>query len=114
MSNLPADWAIEKALCEVGELLITVEEVREAAAHGCYLSAIVKLARYIEAHKKPPVDRKLRCARAAAAERYPIARREIEEGEWDEDGIIIDLMEALTKYEEGFGKDPETTVPQCQ
>lgn len=96
MSDLPADWAIEKVLkalpadCDVG-------------------SVVTQFARYIEAHEPAPVGRKLKCAREAAARWY-------DRNGWDDvpqeyrDGLHDDNLEqnleAITLYEKGYGNDP--------
>ena len=52
INDLPADWAIERALEESGFLLTTVADVKVSQAPF----NIIAFARYIETKEEPPVD----------------------------------------------------------
>lgn len=97
-----SDWAIEKAKANHPDKELSVKWVKKKP--DIYW-LILEYARHIEAHEKPPVDRKLLCAREAAVfvcgEHH---RQEIESGEWDKSEEVITPQRAITLYEQGFGK----------
>lgn len=109
--KMPADWAIEKAVAKWngahGAEILNADIVKKNSA-GNPFAFILEVARYIEAHEEPPVDRKLQCAREAAAslvewnERYAA---EIRQGLHDKTcGRVVAGEMAITLYEEGFAK----------
>ena len=114
--TMPADWAIEKALVPANtafELDIgrpwTVAMIKEDYQVP-YAATTLAFARYIEAHEKPPVDRKLLCAREAGARHYEAlgVGYEIAAGQYREglsDKTLPVVLEAITLWEEGFGND---------
>lgn len=106
--KMPADWAIERAFEEAGDTpdLPWIKDRGHAVFYG---KAIFKLARYIEAHEQPPVDRKLLCAREAAFQAYYAAENftladAANDGMADSDPAVVACVSAITLWEEGFGK----------
>jgi hypothetical protein len=57
----------------------------------------------IAKHEKPPVDRKLLCAREAAALAYS-AMSGFREGRHDKHSAVTFALRAIELWEEGFGK----------
>lgn len=105
MSDLPADWAIEKAKANHPCKGLSAKCVKKRP-HIYWL--ILEYARYIEAHEEAPVDRKLLCAREAMA-RIQEGLRNKKIAKWyregNDDAALSGYVEALTLYESGFGKD---------
>lgn len=103
--KIPADWAIEKALAlrraNDGFRPSHVKDYPEAS------ETVIAFARYIEAHEKSPVDRKLLCAREIMArkmehEHRPDKAETYRSGSMDV--YLVDAVELITLYESGYGK----------
>jgi len=60
----------------------------------------------IQKYEKPPVDRKLLCAREASAETYTTIAEEYRKGKLDHLDLMRSAIRAIELYEEGFGNDP--------
>lgn len=113
--EIPADWAIKKALCFGNSVAMdghdvrTVDNVKRSALTH-WGQTVIALARYIEANEPAPVDRKLLCAREAAFhvyyeyKQYDLADK-LNGGEADNSAAIRSAVAAITLYESGFGKD---------
>lgn len=102
--KMPADWAIERARGIMG-WGVSVATIKDAPE---FYTDALGVARYIEAHEKPPASRKLLCAREAEARRIErssssiVLPEETRKGRWD--GKLKEYLEAITLWEEGFGK----------
>lgn len=103
--TMPADWAIKRAsdLTSIDGGAWDVETMKTWGVGKAF-------ARYIEAHEKPPVDRKLLCAREAAFHTYYDAGAfgiadAVNDGCDDKDSAVVASIAAITLWEEGFGND---------
>jgi hypothetical protein len=80
-----------------------IEYLRKIYRHGGTFRALCDM---IAKHEKPPVDRKLLCAREAAARRSAVLSSvdQFRKGELDKWGAVKNSVLAIELYEEGFGK----------
>ena len=98
----PDEVLIEAA--KRGNLAIRNIEVLQASYRDGY--TFTALCDMIAKHEKPPVDRKVLCAREAAAQLYSGEREEAEfmRGHRDEYDQVWCGKRAIELWEEGFGK----------
>jgi hypothetical protein len=98
----PEDWVLFKAarLCGWDT---QIEGLRRLYSGDKPFRALCDM---IAKHEKPPVDRKVLCAREAAALGYlsTTKRDRIRNGEADADFNLATSIRAIELYEEGFGK----------
>lgn len=111
MTDLPADWAIEKALVAGNAVAMDGHDVRTVAdvkrkARTHWSQTVISYARLIEQTQPAPVDRKLLVAREAAARYYDglggyeIAAGQCREGLNDEALPVV--VEAINLWESGY------------
>jgi hypothetical protein len=87
----PDDWVLLEAGKRGNMPHWGLEQLRTIYKTGCIFTALCDM---IQKYEKPPVDRKVLCARAVAAEAYADVA-------WTDEDIAI---RAIELYEEGFGK----------
>ena len=104
----PEDWVLLEAAKRFTWLTSDIETLRliyekpDASDQRGYRALCGMIAK----HEKPPADRKLLCAREAAAQLYSGEREEAEfmRGHRDEYDQVWCGKRAIELYEEGFGK----------
>ena len=101
-TETPSDWVLIEAARRTNTNL-SVDRLR-ASYHR--LNSFTALCDMIQKHEKPPVDRKVLCAREAAAQLYSGEREEAEfmRGHRDEYDQVWCGKRAIELWEEGFGK----------
>lgn len=101
----PPDWVLLEAAKRSGGEWTTasVKVLRNLRALEGPFRALCDM---IERYEQPPVDRKLLCAREAAAHLYSGEPEEAEFklGYRDERDQVVVAIRAIELYEEGFGK----------
>jgi hypothetical protein len=102
-TETPHDWVLIEAAKRGGIRHHTIEWLRSAHRAGGTFTALCDM---IAKHEKPPVDRKLLCAREAAARRSAVLSSvdQFRKGELDKWGAVKNSVLAIELYEEGFGK----------
>jgi hypothetical protein len=90
-TETPPDWVLLEAAKRSGWDAYTTQVLRETYCDGGSFRALCHM---IAKHEKPPVDRKLLCAREAWDQWLNI----------DYDGEEWIGLRAIQLYEEGFGK----------
>ena len=102
-TETPPDEVLIEAAKRGNMLHWGLEQLRTIYKTGCIFTALCDM---IAKHEKPPVDRKLLCAREAAAQLYSGEREEAEfmRGHRDEYDQVWCGKRAIELYEEGFGK----------
>jgi hypothetical protein len=99
----PDDWVLLEAAerANIGEE--PIEYLRKIYPRAGSFRALCDM---IQKYEKPPADRKLLCAREAAAQLYSGEREEAEfmRGHRDEYDQVWCGKRAIELYEEGFGK----------
>lgn len=90
----PDDWVLLEAAKRSGWDDYTTQVLRETYRYGGTFTALCNM---IAKHEKPPVDRKLLCAREALRE-ASLAHADVM---WTDEDIAV---RAIELYEEGFGK----------
>lgn len=103
-NEMPADWAIEKAL-KLREFNdgYCLDDVKKAPS---IFATVVAFARYIEAHEEPPISRELLCAREAAARLSNDEECRISKY-WRSgkgDGVLKLAVDAIQLFNSGYGK----------
>ena len=104
--DMPADWAIERALAESGNpFLDNFADLKANAAEGVDMVHLA-FARYIEAHEQLPVDPDLETAREIVARAIygvggTITAEAYRYGDCDHENV---LQFALAKLKEARGK----------
>ena len=102
-TETPPDEVLLEAAKRGNMLHWGLEQLRTIYKTGCIFTALCDM---IAKHEKPPVDRKLLCAREAAAQLYSGEREEAEfmRGHRDEYDQVWCGKRAIELWEEGFGK----------
>jgi hypothetical protein len=102
-TETPPDEVLLEAAKRGNMLHWGLEQLRTIYKTGCIFTALCDM---IAKHEKPPVDRKLLCAREAAAQLYSGEREEVEfmRGHRDEYDQVWCGKRAIELWEEGFGK----------
>jgi hypothetical protein len=102
-TETPPDEVLLEAAKRGNILHWGLEQLRTIYKTGCIFTALCDM---IAKHEKPPVDRKLLCAREAAAQLYSGEREEAEfmRGHRDEYDQVWCGKRAIELWEEGFGK----------
>ncbi len=103
----PDDWILIEAARQSSWDVWPIDTLRRFYLDGLpYHDGYRALCDMIAKHEKPPVDRKLLCAREAAAQLYSGEREEAEfmRGHRDEYDQVWCGKRAIKLWEEGFGK----------
>ena len=103
----PPDWVLLEAAKRSGIEGDVASLRRYYDYHSLAVNnSFVALCDMIERYEQPPVDRKLLCAREAAAHLYSGEPEEAEFklGYRDERDQVVVAIRAIEIYEEGFGK----------
>jgi hypothetical protein len=87
----PEDWVLLEAAKRSGWDAYTTQVLREAYGDGGTYRALCDM---IAKHEKPPVDRKVLCAREALNQCFDARERRVERI----------ALRAIELWEEGFGK----------
>jgi len=97
------DWVLLEAAKRSGWDAYTTQVLRETYCDGGSFRALCHM---IAAYEEPPVERKVLCAREAAAQLYSGEREEAEfmRGHRDEYDQVWCGKRAIELWEEGFGK----------
>jgi hypothetical protein len=98
---MPEDWVLLEAAKLADEPDIEIQWLRNLHNVSGSFRALCDM---IAKHEKPPVDRKLLCAREAAAETYTTIAEEYRKGKLDHLKLMRSTIRAIELYEEGFGK----------
>ena len=101
--TLPEDWVLIEAAKRAETWCLSVEWLRELyQASGSFRALCDMIAK----HEKPPVDRKLLCAREAMAENAETDGwgEKFRSGNYDVTYHITVPLRAIELWEEGFGK----------
>jgi hypothetical protein len=104
-TQAPEDWVLLEAAKRCG-WDTQIEGLRRLYSKDSPFRALCDM---IAKHEKPPVDRKLLCAREAMAENAENRRsirvgREVRSGNYDVTYHITVPLRAIELWEEGFGK----------
>lgn len=101
-TETPPDWVLLEAAKRVKWETRDIEILRQHQKwSGGAFSALCDM---IQKHEKPPVDRKVLCARQASAETYTTIVEEYRQGKLDHLDIMRGAIRAIELWEEGFGK----------
>jgi hypothetical protein len=100
-TETPPDWVLLEAAKRGNMLHWELEQLRTSYHR---LNSFTALCDMIEKYEKPPVDRKVLCAREASAETYTTIAGEYRKGELDHLKLMRSTIRAIELYEEGFGK----------
>lgn len=98
----PPDWVLLEAAKRSG-MKQCPDWIKRCYDHHAVL-AFRALCNMIQKYEKPPVDRKLLCAREASAETYTTIAEEYRKGKLDHLDLMRSAIRAIELYEEGFGK----------
>jgi hypothetical protein len=90
----PPDWVLIEAAKRGNMLHWGLEQLRTIYKTGCIFTALCDM---IEKYEKPPVDRKVLCAREALTE----ASTDHADVMWTDEDVAV---RAIELWEEGFGK----------
>jgi hypothetical protein len=105
-TETPPDWILLEAAKRGGIRHHTIEWLRSAYRAGGTFTALCDM---IQKYEKPPVDRKVLCAREAMAEnaeKYAASEwgGKFRSGDYDDTYHITVPLRAIELWEEGFGK----------
>ncbi len=102
-TQTPEDWVLLEAAKLSGRSHCSIETVRDRWYVDKTFRALCDM---IAKHEKPPVDRKVLCAREAAARSTAVLSSvdQFRKGEFDKWGAVKNSVLAIKLYEEGFGK----------
>jgi len=99
-TEIPPDWVLLEAAERSGWIAPTAKGAREFYVEDYHLSegrCFRALCDMIAKHEKPPVDRKVLCAREALTE----ASTDHADVMWTDEDVAV---RAIELWEEGFGK----------
>ncbi len=102
-TQTPEDWVLSEAAKRCYMLTKHSDALRyRHTGDSCFRALCDMIAK----HEKPPVDRKLLCAREAAARSTAVLSSvdQFRKGELDKWGAVKNSVLAIELYEEGFGK----------
>jgi hypothetical protein len=105
-TQTPEDWVLTEAAKQSGYGEAFCEPKWLRYNYNVLGKAFHALCDMIAKHEKPPVDRKLLCAREAAARGSSLLSSvdQFLKGELDKWGAVKNSVLAIELYEEGFGK----------
>lgn len=105
----PPDWALREGAKRADLHFVTDERMRWAYETNPAYRALCDM---IAKHERPPIDRKLICAREACARSHDAlwkgAAKSYREGLNDDIAPVQEAVRAIELWEEGYGKENQT------